>query len=38
MKIDENALDQKMDFNLLKFKKLVFGALFLHGIVLERKK
>jgi len=38
MKIDEAALDAKMDFNLIKFKKLVFGALFLHGIILERKK
>jgi len=38
IKINEETLDEKITQNLLDFKKLMFGSIFLHGVILERKK
>lgn len=40
IRLDEEKLEGKLKnkANTLAYKKLVFGAIFLHSIILERKK
>ena len=37
LKIYEHILNERVKFNMNDFKRLVFGAVFLHGVILERK-